>query len=263
LYRTGDIGKYREGGEIEYVGRADYQVKVRGYRIELGEIEAVLRQHQAVADAVVVARQGASGQKQLVGYVVIEKGVEATGSEQVTSADLRKYVGERLPQYMVPAILVKLDEMPLSENGKINRQRLPEPEARQVEIKYAAPTSPVEESLSAIWAQILRIDTVSIDDNFFALGGDSIRIVQIVSHAQQKGLNLEAQMIYQHQTIRELARELDKAAREADTLRAQPGGEEDTETLARLMEMLEGLSEADVKERIEEKTGAPLVRNIL
>jgi amino acid adenylation domain-containing protein len=263
LYRTGDIGRYRLDGALEYVGRADYQVKVRGYRIELGEIESVLRQHQAVEDAVVLARQNASGQKQLVGYVVIEKGAEATGREQVTSADLRKYVGERLPQYMVPAILVKLDEMPLSENGKINRQRLPEPERRQVETKYAAPISPAEESLSAIWAQVLRIDNVSIDDNFFALGGDSIRIVQIVSQAQQKGLNLEAQMIYQHQTIRELAQELEKAAQQAGTTAAQPGEEEDTETLARLMEMLEGLSEDDVRERIEQKTGAPLVRDIL
>jgi aryl carrier-like protein len=250
-------------GALEYVGRADYQVKVRGYRIELGEIESVLRQHQAVEDAVVLARQNASGQKQLVGYVVIEKGAGAAGREQVTSADLRKYVGERLPQYMVPAILVKLDEMPLSENGKINRKRLPEPEKRQVEVKYAAPISPAEESLSAIWAQVLRIDNVSIDDNFFALGGDSIRIVQIVSQAQQKGLRLEAQMIYQHQTIRELAQELEKAAQQADTTAAQPGGEEDTETLARLMEMLEGLSEDDVRERIEQKTGAPLVRDIL
>jgi amino acid adenylation domain-containing protein len=263
LYRTGDIGRYRVDGALEYVGRADYQVKVRGYRIELGEIESVLRQHQAVEDAVVLARQNASGQKQLVGYVVIEKGAGAAGREQVTSADLRKYVGERLPQYMVPAILVKLDEMPLSENGKINRKRLPEPEKRQVEVKYAAPISPAEESLSAIWAQVLRIDNVSIDDNFFALGGDSIRIVQIVSQAQQKGLRLEAQMIYQHQTIRELAQELEKAAQQADTTAAQPGGEEDTETLARLMEMLEGLSEDDVRERIEQKTGAPLVRDIL
>jgi amino acid adenylation domain-containing protein len=263
LYRTGDIGRYRVDGALEYVGRADYQVKVRGYRIELGEIESVLRQHQSVEDAVVLARQNASGQKQLVGYVVIEKGAGANGREQVTSADLRKYVGERLPQYMVPAILVKLDEMPLSENGKINRKRLPEPEKRQVEVKYAAPISPAEESLSAIWAQVLRIDNVSIDDNFFALGGDSIRIVQIVSQAQQKGLRLEAQMIYQHQTIRELAQELEKAAQQADTTAAQPGGEEDTETLARLMEMLEGLSEDDVRERIEQKTGAPLVRDIL
>jgi acyl carrier protein len=154
---------------------------------------------------------------------------------------------------MIPAILVKLDEMPLSANGKIDRQRLPAIETKVVKTEPAAPTNPIEEKLLAIWTQVLRIDQMSIDDNFFALGGDSIRIVQIVSQAQYKGLHFEAQLIYQHQTIRDLAREIEKAALQAD-----PVQEEDAETLARLMEMLEGLSEADVKERIEEKTGSSL-----
>jgi len=150
--------------------------------------------------------------------------------------------------------------MPLSANGKIDRQRLPAPEIKEVKAEPAGPTNPTEEKLLEIWTQVLRIDQMSIDDNFFALGGDSIRIVQIVSQAQYKGLRFEAQLIYQHQTIRELAREIEKAAQQADTVQEQVGGDEDVETLARLMEMLEGLSEADVKERIEEKTGSSLER---
>src|SRR5204862_7454284 len=134
LYRTGDVARYLETGELEYQGRADYQVKIRGYRIELGEIEAVLRQHETITDAVVVARQNALGEKQLVGYVVIADGADAmTGGEQITSAAMRKYVGARLPHYMVPAILVKLDAIPLSANGKIDRQRLPAIETNEVE----------------------------------------------------------------------------------------------------------------------------------
>ncbi len=256
LYRTGDVARYLDTGELEYQGRADYQIKIRGYRIELGEIEAVLRQHEAIAEAVVIARQNALGEKQLVGYVVLADGPDATTEgEQITSAALRKYVGTRLPHYMVPAILVKLDAMPLSANGKIDRQRLPAIETKDVERKpAAAPTNPIEEDLLAIWKQVLRLDHISIDDNFFALGGDSIRIVQIVSQAQYKGLHFAAQLIYQHQTIRELAREIEKAKQQTGTLSEHLGEEEDVETLARLMEMLEGLSDAEVRERIEEKT---------
>jgi amino acid adenylation domain-containing protein len=262
LYRTGDVGRYLATGELEYQGRVDYQVKIRGYRIELGEIEAVLRQHAAITDAVVVPRQNALGEKQLVGYVVIADGADTAAGSEITSAALRKYIGARLPHYMIPAILVKLDEMPLSANGKIDRQRLPAIETKVVKTEPAAPANPIEEKLLAIWTQVLRIDQMSVDDNFFALGGDSIRIVQIVSQAQYKGLHFEAQLIYQHQTIRDLAREIEKAAQQADTVQEEAGGEEDAETLARLMEMLEGLSDADVKERIEEKTGSSLERII-
>jgi aryl carrier-like protein len=231
----------------------DHQVKVRGNRIELGEVEATLEGHEAVREAIVTARKTPSGEQQLVAYVVLEKEAGEKVNGQVTDMELRKYVWERLPQYMVPAVFVKLDEMPLSKNGKIDRRRLPEVEKGEGEGTFAAPTNPIEESLAAIWTQVLRTDSVSIDDNFFALGGDSIRIVQVVSQAQQKGLNFEAQLIYQHQTIRELARELEKTAGERETLEVEPSEEEEMESLAELMEMLEGLSEDDVKVKIGEK----------
>ena len=200
LYRTGDVGRYRGNGELEYVGRADEQVKVRGHRIELGEIEAVLQQHKVVREAVVLLR-GAGEQQQLVGYVVVASG------ETVTSSELREHLEQRLPEYMIPGAFVTLAQWPLTVNGKLDRSGLPEPDGSRpvLEKEYVAPRTAVEEVLAGIWSEVLGIEEISIHDTFFQLGGDSIRSIQVLAKARAAGINLSVQQLFQHPTIYELA----------------------------------------------------------
>jgi amino acid adenylation domain-containing protein len=201
LYRTGDVARYAADGAIEYLGRVDHQVKVRGFRIELGEVEAALRSHAGVREAVVVARAEKSGAR-LVAYVV------ASGQEAINSAELRRYVGERLPEYMVPAVIVELAELPLLSNGKLNRRALPDTvNHRPDKEPYVAPRTLVEEVLAGIWSEVLGIEQVGINDNYFAVGGDSIRSLRIISLARQRGMEFSLQQLFRHQTIAELAAE--------------------------------------------------------
>ncbi|HKU74240.1 MAG TPA: amino acid adenylation domain-containing protein [Pyrinomonadaceae bacterium] len=202
LYRTGDVARWAADGAIEYQGRVDHQVKVRGFRIELGEVEAALRGHGSVREAVVVARAEA-GSAQLVAYVV------ASGAEGINSAELRRYVGERLPEYMVPAVMVELEELPLLPNGKLNRRALPAiANHRPDKEPYVAPRNLVEEVLAEIWSDVLGIEQVGINDNYFAVGGDSIRSLRIISLARARGMEFSLQQLFRHQTIAELAAEL-------------------------------------------------------
>jgi acyl-coenzyme A synthetase/AMP-(fatty) acid ligase len=161
LYKTGDVARYLPGGEIEYLGRMDEQVKIRGYRIELGEIEAVLSQHEGVREAVVVARGGGGegGEKRLVGYVVKEEGGEKKG---VTVGELRRYLKEKLPEYMVPGVWVEMEEMPLTANGKVDRRGLPEPEGVRPELEsgYEEAGTETEKLLVEIWGQVLGLERV-------------------------------------------------------------------------------------------------------
>ncbi|HBL59459.1 MAG TPA: non-ribosomal peptide synthetase [Cyanobacteria bacterium UBA8803] len=200
LYRTGDIARYRSDGSIEYLGRSDHQVKVRGFRIELGEIEAVLSQHPAVREAIVLAREDVQGNKRLVAYVLASQ-------LNPKLQDLRQFLSERLPEYMVPSIFVQLDAIPLTPNGKADRKALPEPNTTRPELDHAfvAPRTPIEAKLVEIWAEILRVERVSIHDNFFELGGDSILSLQIVAKANQAGLKLTPKELFKHPTIAELA----------------------------------------------------------
>ncbi len=201
LYRTGDMARYAADGVIEYLGRVDHQVKVRGFRIELGEVEAALRGHPGVHEAVVVARAEASSAR-LVAYVV------ASGEEVISSAELRRYVGERLPEYMVPAVIVELEELPLLPNGKLNRRALPATvNHRPDQEPYVAPRTLVEEVLAEIWSEVLGIKQVGINDNYFAVGGDSIRSLRIISLARERGMEFSLQELFRHQTIAELAAE--------------------------------------------------------
>jgi amino acid adenylation domain-containing protein len=201
LYRTGDVARYGEDGAIEYLGRVDQQVKVRGFRIELGEVETALRSHAGVREAVVVARTEESGAR-LVAYVV------ASGQEAISSAELRRYVGERLPEYMVPAVIVELAELPLLSNGKLNRRALPATvNHRPDKEPYVAPRTLVEEVLAGIWSEVLGLEQVGINDNYFAVGGDSIRSLRIISLARARGLEFSLQQLFRHQTISELAAE--------------------------------------------------------
>ncbi|HJT66878.1 MAG TPA: condensation domain-containing protein, partial [Pyrinomonadaceae bacterium] len=198
LYRTGDAARYLTHGRIELLGRMDHQLKLRGYRIEPEEIQAVLNRHPQVAQSVVVAREDEGrSEKRLVAYVV------GKGSSSPAADDLRAFLGELVPDYMVPSRFVFLQALPLTANGKIDRQALPAPEA--VEKQYVAPRNSVEQELSRIWANVLGIAEPGINDNFFELGGDSILGIQIIARANQAGMNLITKQIFQHQTIAELA----------------------------------------------------------
>ncbi len=203
LYRTGDLARRRADGELEYLGRADQQVKIRGFRIETGEIEAVLASHPAVAVSAVVARQDGAGEGRLVAYVVARP-----GCTEPAAAELRAYLGAALPDYMVPAAFVVLDALPLTGNGKLDRRALPTPEETRAAVaagSYAAPETAAEAWLAEVWREVLGVDRVGIDDNYFALGGDSIRSVRVVAAARQRGLSLSIALIYRHQTVRGLA----------------------------------------------------------
>jgi amino acid adenylation domain-containing protein/non-ribosomal peptide synthase protein (TIGR01720 family) len=197
MYQTGDLGRFLAGGEIEFLGRVDHQVKIRGNRIELGEIEAVLRQQGAVQQAVVVAQAAPSGGQRLVAYVT---GDRAT----VNSAQLRSYLSETLPDYMVPASFVWLDALPLTPNGKVDRRALTLMKAPASE-GFAAPRTPVEERLAAIWCEVLRCEQVGIHDNFLELGGDSILSIQVVARASRAGLRLTPRDLFEHPTVEALA----------------------------------------------------------
>ncbi|MDQ0703453.1 amino acid adenylation domain-containing protein/non-ribosomal peptide synthase protein (TIGR01720 family) [Pseudomonas sp. W3I7] len=193
LYRSGDLARYRADGVIEYAGRADHQVKLRGLRIELGEIEARLLAHDCVREAAVLAPDS----QYLVGYLVLQNA--ADDWRDVLSAHL----AETLPDYMVPAQWMLLEQMPLSPNGKLDRKALPKPEATQ---QYEAPQSALEQQIAAIWADVLGIEQVGLNDNFFERGGDSIISIQVVSRARAAGIHFTAKALFQHQTVRSLAR---------------------------------------------------------
>ena len=171
LYKTGDLVRMLSDGELEYIGRRDTQVKIRGFRIELDEIQTALQEHPAVAAAAVVAREDTSKGKHLIAYVVYE------GGQEVKSITLREFLESKLPRYMVPASFIQIDELPLTSNGKVDRNALPAPEDRRplMDAAYRAPISLEEEVLTGVWSQVLGIDHVGIDGKTyrFALGGDA------------------------------------------------------------------------------------------
>ncbi|MEA5516374.1 non-ribosomal peptide synthetase [Nodularia sp. UHCC 0506] len=200
VYKTGDLARYLPDGNIEFLGRIDHQVKIHGYRIELGEIEATLKQHQAVRDTVVLVRHE-SGNQRLVAYVVPEK------QSAPKTTELRDFLSQRLPDYMIPSVFVRLKALPLLPNGKLDRQSLPAPDMNRSDLEetFVAPSTAVEKMLAQIWAKVLRLEQVGIHDNFFELGGDSILSMQIIAKANQAGLQITPKHLFEHQTIAELA----------------------------------------------------------
>ncbi|MEO8488703.1 non-ribosomal peptide synthase/polyketide synthase [Pseudomonas sp.] len=196
LYRTGDLASYRTDGVIEYRGRIDHQVKLRGLRIELGEIETRLMELDCVREAVVIAADG-----QLVAYAVPTQ----TREEGELRSEIKTRLGEHLPDYMVPAQLIFLDQLPLSPNGKLDRKALPTPDASLLQKTYVAPQSPLEQQIAAIWQDVLKREKVGLTDNFFELGGDSIISIQVVSRARQQGIAFTPKELFQHQTVQGLA----------------------------------------------------------
>ncbi|MDR0140773.1 non-ribosomal peptide synthetase [Bacillus sp. JHAA] len=209
MYKTGDLAKWLADGNIEYAGRIDEQVKIRGYRIELGEIEAALLQEEAIKEAVVTAREDVHGFKQLCAYYV--------SGGQTTAARLRKQLSHTLASYMVPAYFIELDEMPLTSNGKINRKGLPAPNFElQDRAEYKAPRTKAEEILVSAWESVLGAENVSILDNFFDLGGDSIKSIQVSSRLNQQGYKMEIKDLFQYATIAELSPHIKQNLRIAD-----------------------------------------------
>ena len=178
LYKTGDLARYMADGTLEFLGRIDHQIKIRGLRIELGEIEMVLKRHPSVMDLVVVARKGSTGDQRLVAYVVLHKDHSDT-----TVNDLQDYLMHQLPAYMVPSAIMFLEALPLNSNGKIDRRNLPLPESSRPEYEkqLVAPRNSLEEEVVASWSRILGIEQISIYDDFFALGGDSLLATRVTS----------------------------------------------------------------------------------
>jgi acyl-coenzyme A synthetase/AMP-(fatty) acid ligase/acyl carrier protein len=203
LYRTGDIGRHRSDGEIEFCGRVDQQVKIRGFRVELGEVEAVLAQHAGVREAVVVARGDRDENSRLVAYVVTDQSAPST-------TELRSFLREYLPDYMLPATFVQLSELPLTSNGKVDRRRLPAPDLQNPDPKraYIAPRTHTETLIAEIWAEVLGVARVGIEDDFFELGGHSLIATQVMSRIR-KALQVELPLrrIFETPTVAGLAAE--------------------------------------------------------
>jgi amino acid adenylation domain-containing protein/non-ribosomal peptide synthase protein (TIGR01720 family) len=198
MYKTGDLGRWLPGGNIEYLGRIDDQVKVRGYRIELGEIESALQRSGLVSQAVVLARDNSEGTKRVVGYIVPGEGFS---KEAVTT-----YLNSRLPEYMVPQLWVELAQLPVTPNGKVDKKALPDLDASDlVSGEYVAPANEFEKQLAETWQKLLGIERAGINDNFFELGGDSILSIQVVSRMRRLGFDLQPRDIFIHQTIGRLS----------------------------------------------------------
>ena len=196
MYRTGDLVCWGADGQLRYVGRADEQVKIRGYRIELGEVQAALAGLAGVEQAVVIAREDRPGDKRLVGYV--------TGTPP-DPAEIRAQLAERLPAYMVPAAVVVLDALPLTPNGKLDTRALPAPEYTAGD-RYRAPATAAEEILAGIYAQVLGVERVGVDDSFFDLGGDSLsamRVIAAINTSLDAGLSVRA--VFEAPTVAQLA----------------------------------------------------------
>ncbi|WP_369816154.1 amino acid adenylation domain-containing protein, partial [Mycobacterium sp. 852014-52144_SCH5372336] len=207
MYRTGDLVRWGADGQLQYLGRADEQVKIRGYRIELGEIQAALNTLDGVQQAAVIAREDTPGDKRLVGYV--------TGS--IDPSTVRSLLAERLPTYMVPTAVVLLDALPLTVNGKLDTRALPAPEYQEID-NYRAPGNAIEEILADIYAQVLGLDRVGVDDSFFELGGDSILSMQVVSHARAAGLQCKPRDVFVEQSVGRLARVVEMAEGASDVV---------------------------------------------
>jgi amino acid adenylation domain-containing protein len=204
LYRSGDLARYRADGELEYLGRIDHQVKVRGFRIELGEIESALTGHPSIAESVVVT-QGTAEALRLLAYVVVRAEASAP-----SVAELRDFLGSRLPEHLIPSAFVPLAAIPLTAHGKVDRRALPDPDEQRLELgqEHVAPRTLLEEALAAVWERVLGVDRIGIHDNFFALGGDSIRSIQALALAREQEIGFSLQQLFRHQTIAGLAAEI-------------------------------------------------------
>jgi amino acid adenylation domain-containing protein len=221
LYKTGDVARYLPDGNIEFWGRRDHQVKIRGFRIELGEIEVVLREHPLVKECLVVSREDRRGEKRLVAYLTLRETVEPA------AVDVREYLRERLPDYMVPSVLMKLDAMPLTAGGKLNHRALPEPEWGGEETAAGAdetgPRTALEEIIAGTWAELLGLERVNSGDDFFALGGHSLLATQVISRLRAAlQVAVPLRYLFEYSTVSALAQSIEGLLREQQGLEALP-----------------------------------------
>ncbi|MBV6623045.1 MAG: amino acid adenylation domain-containing protein [Rivularia sp. (in: Bacteria)] len=206
LYKTGDVARYLPDSNIEFLGRIDNQVKIRGYRIELAEIETVLQQHQDIARAIVIQREDTPGEKRLVAYLISQQKAWSNNN----TSELRSFLQAKLPEYMLPSAFVLLKSLPLTANGKIDRQALPIPVIGELEHKFIAPRTPVEQVLAGIWAKLLGLTRVSVTDNFFELGGHSLLLTQLVVKVREAfQIDLPYQILFETPTVAELAKQIE------------------------------------------------------
>ncbi len=211
LYKTGDLVKQLPSGDLQYVGRIDHQVKIRGFRIELGEIESTLTNHNGVQDAAVIADKNQNGVDRLVAYLVKKPGKINQQERYLLITDLKFYLNESLPNFMIPSIFIFLDEMPLTQNGKLDRKSLPVATKSDLYLQdYVAPRTPVEEELCSIWEDILKLEKIGINDNFFELGGDSLLATKLISSMSSSfDLKVSFSTIFDELTISKLVNKLD------------------------------------------------------
>jgi amino acid adenylation domain-containing protein len=251
LYRTGDLARYRPDGNIEFLGRIDHQVKLRGYRIEIGEIESVLRQHASVSEAVVITREDTPGDKCLVAYVV------AKADQSIKVGGLRGHLSEKLPEYMLPSAFVLLDRLPLMTNGKVNRQALPPPDysIRQLDQEYVAPRNEVEATVAGIFAEVLGVDQVGAEDNFFSLGGHSLLAMQVLLLILEKlEVELPVQTLFERPTVGAVSRFI---ASDGSGWAESPGPITRVNRLVEeeLLERLDRLADEEVDELLRDVAG--------
>jgi amino acid adenylation domain-containing protein len=234
LYKTGDLTRYLEDGGIEFLGRIDHQVKVRGFRIELPEIEAAMGAHPSIKQACAIAREDGAGSKQIIGYLVLDRG------RQSSVRDVREFLLNKLPDYMVPSVFVPLDAIPLGPNGKINTRALPQPDGSrpELEVAFVPPATPVEEAIEEIWEEVLRIERIGIHDDFFQLGGHSLLMIQVLSRILDRlNVELPLQTFFKLPTVAGLAAEVARARI------ASSGADQINELLARI----ERFTDAEVR----------------
>ena len=249
LYKTGDLGRWRVDGNIEFLGRNDYQVKLRGFRIELGEIESRLLQHPDVEEAVVLAREVLPGQKRLVAYI---RGREGTGPQ---TEDLVIYLKSVLPEYMVPSGFVVLQSLPLTATGKVDRRALSAIDLeRQGTEQYQAPQGEVEEMLAKMWQEILQVDAVGRNDNFFEIGGHSLLAMQLVVRVRAElSIEVPISMLFECPSVRELGAQIERL-RQARFLEAVNAGGQGIEAM---LEELIAMPEGQVEELLRKMGGRP------
>ncbi|MBW4546343.1 MAG: amino acid adenylation domain-containing protein [Symplocastrum torsivum CPER-KK1] len=217
LYKTGDLARYLSDGNIEFLGRLDHQVKIRGFRIELGELESTLLQHPSVRETAVIAREDIPSDKRLVAYIV-------PNPEQTPTIDgLRRFLKQKLPDYMVPSAFVLLNTLPLTPNGKVDRRALPVPDQSRPDqsVKFMAPRTSIEQQLADIWAEVLRLEQVGVHDNFFELGGHSLLATQVISRLRQAfGVELPVRALFEAPTVADLGTRLETVRWAAQELQA-------------------------------------------
>jgi len=199
IYRTGDIAKWLPDGNIDFLGRKDEQIKIRGFRVETGEIENTLLKHPLIGQTFIVSRESNNGNKELIAYIV--------GKEKLNSSNIRNFLALYLPEYMIPAYFIQIKSLPLNMNGKVDKNALPEPDSvgMDIGVEFEPPHNEMETQLAQSWEHVLNRKPIGINDNFFALGGDSIKAIQIISHLKQKKLKLDIRHLFMYPTIAELA----------------------------------------------------------